>query len=81
MERPDNRCPHHDLIIEIAGRNGKNGRIGSLEKRMGYTNRRVDDVDNRIDELEKFALKLALKLAVSTFAGGSLVAGVLKLIG
>ena len=80
-KKDEPRCPHHDLIIEITGRSGKNGRIGNLEKRMSYTNKRIDEANTRLGEVEKLANKLAIKLGLATFAGSGLVTVAIKLIG
>lgn len=55
-------CPHNNLLIEAFGISGKNGRVGTLEK--------------KVDRLENIALKLIL----SSCAGGGIVAIAIKLL-
>ena len=56
------RCPWHDTLVETLGRNGKNGRFGSLEKDM-------HEVKHEIKSVKAVQLKLIIWTAIA--AGGS----------
>lgn len=60
---------NRELLIEIAGRTGKNGKIGELEKDSA-------DHGSRIASLER----AAWKSGAGAMAGGGVVAGLIEVI-
>ena len=69
-ENGEERCHWHDTLIEALGRNGKNGRLGNLEKK-------VEDACEELKGVKAVQLKLIIYTALA--AGGSSAAASLAL--
>lgn len=64
---------HHDLLIEVAGRTGKNGKIGELEKDMSQVQETMERISRAIEAQERVQAVAGIKLAL-LLAGASTVA-------
>ncbi len=69
----EDRCLWHDTLVEALGRNGKNGRLGNLEKLVTANREDADDTMKALDSELKTVKAVQLKLIIWTAvaAGGS----------
>ena len=82
-DRPDTepgdvRCPWHDTHVENFGKNGKNGRLGTV---IGEVKGLKIDMKLVKAEQTKMHIKLAVITSGGSIVGGGLVALLMKALG